>query len=40
MHFNPVRKYFVSKPEDWKYSSARNWYHDDHSVISLDLRVL
>jgi len=31
---------FVIKPEDWKYSSARNWYQDDHSVITLDLKVL
>ena len=40
MHFNPVRKDFVTKPEDCKYSSARNWYQDDHSVITLDLEVL
>jgi len=40
MHFNPVRKDFVSKPEDWKYSSARSWYQDDHSVMTLDLEVL
>jgi len=40
MHFNPVRKDFVTKQEDWKYSSARNWYQDDHSVITPDLEVL
>ena len=37
LHENPVRKGFVAKPEDWKYSSARNWVLDDHSVIQLDL---
>ena len=40
LHANPVRKGFVVKPEDWKYSSARNWILDDHSVISLDLSKL
>ena len=40
MHFNPVRKDFVTRLEDWKHSSARNWYQDDHSVMSLDLKVL
>jgi len=33
MHLNPVRKGYVIRPEDWKYSSARNWIKDDHSVI-------
>ena len=37
---NPVRKTFVTRPEDWKYSNTRNWYRDDHSVMSLDLEVL
>jgi REP element-mobilizing transposase RayT len=37
MHNNPVRKGYVNKPEDWKYSSARNWYFDDHSLITVDL---
>jgi putative transposase len=40
MHYNPVRKGFVSRPEDWKYSSARNWILDNHEVISLDLNFL
>jgi len=31
LHENPVRKGFVTKPEDWKYSSAKNWLLDDHS---------
>jgi len=25
MHHNPVRKGYVEKPEDWEYSSARNY---------------
>ena len=37
LHENPMRKGFVTKPEDWKYSSARNWLLDDHTVITLDL---
>jgi len=40
MHNNPVRKGFVANPEDWKFSSARNWTLDDHSVISLDFDFL
>ena len=35
MHENPVRKGFVERPEDWKYSSARNWLNDDHSIIEI-----
>ena len=40
MHDNPVRKGFVLCPEDWKYSSARNWIMDKHDVITLDLDQL
>jgi putative transposase len=40
LHDNPVRKGFVLSPEDWKYSSARNWLLDDHSVIQLDLDII
>ena len=35
MHNNPVRKGFVEKPEDWKYSSARNWLCEDDSIIKV-----
>ena len=35
IHMNPVRKTFVVKPEDWKYSSAKNWLYNDHSVIEV-----
>jgi len=33
VHMNPVRKGYVTRPEDWKYSSARNWIKNDHSLI-------
>src|SRR5690606_28372353 len=35
IHNNPVKAGFVSRPEDWKYSSARN-FQDDHSVMEID----
>jgi len=37
IHENPVRKGFVECPEYWKYSSARNWILDDHSIIRIQL---
>lgn len=40
IHNNPVKKGFVTKSEDWKYSSARNWICGDDSVMKLDLDVL
>lgn len=36
MHYNPVRKGFVEEPEYWKYSSARNWLHDNHKMLQID----
>jgi len=36
IHFNPVRRGYVEYPEHWKYSSARNYYNEDHSVITVD----
>lgn len=36
IHFNPVKKGFVEKPEHWKYSSARNYLLDDDSLIVID----
>jgi hypothetical protein len=29
IHQNPVRAGWVSKPEDWLYSSARNYREED-----------
>ena len=36
IHFNPVRRNLVEDILDWKYSSARNYYLNDHSVIKVD----
>ncbi len=36
MHNNPLRKGFVSKPEDWLYSSARNYILDNNSIINIE----
>ena len=35
IHNNPVVCGFVVNPEDWKYSSARN-YQDDFTVLEID----
>lgn len=37
MHNNPLRKGFVEKPEDWVYSSARNYALGDHSILKVEL---
>ena len=34
MHYNPVRKGYVNNPEDWQYSSARN-YAGKESVLEI-----
>lgn len=36
IHNNPVKRGFVSKIEDWSYSSAKNWCTNDHSLIKLN----
>ncbi|MBU1100104.1 MAG: transposase [Bacteroidetes bacterium] len=36
IHNNPVKSGLVAKPADYKYSSARNYYDNDHSVIEVD----
>ena len=36
IHNNPVKKEYVAKPEDWLYSSARNYLLNDNSVIVVD----
>ncbi len=35
IHNNPVKKGYVHSPEEWKYSSARNYFLDDDSIISI-----
>lgn len=37
IHNNPVKQQFVEAPEHWLYSSARNYYFNDHSIIDVDL---
>jgi putative transposase len=37
IHIHPVKCGFVDRPEQWKYSSARNYLMDDHSVMKVDL---
>ena len=36
IHMNPVKAGFVTKPTEWKYSSARN-YEGDQTVLEIDL---
>lgn len=36
IHNNPVKGGFVTKPVEWKYSSARN-YSGDQTVLEIDL---
>jgi len=33
VHFNPVKAGLAKEMTDWKYSSARNYYNDDQSLI-------
>jgi putative transposase len=35
IHYNPVRRRFVDRPEYWRYSSARIYYLDDDSIITI-----
>ena len=35
IHLNPVRRGLVVNPEDWKYSSSRNYILNDNSVIQI-----
>ncbi len=36
IHMNPVKRGLVKNPEDYPYSSFRNYYLNDHSVIEVD----
>lgn len=36
IHNNPVKASLVEKPTDYRYSSARNYVLNDHSVIKID----
>jgi len=35
IHFNPVKRGLVSEPEDWLYSSARN-FSDRENIFKVD----
>lgn len=36
IHMNPVKRGLVKNPEDYLYSSFRNYYLNDHSIIKID----
>jgi len=36
VHNNPVRKGFVARAEDWRWSSARNYGTDNKGVMEID----
>jgi len=38
IHNNPVKAGLVEKPEDYKYSSARNYLLNDHSTLFVDTK--
>jgi putative transposase len=35
IHHNPVKAGLVKKPEDWKFSSARNYLYSDQSLVAV-----
>lgn len=35
IHENPVKEGYVDFEENWVYSSARNYYNDDHSILEV-----
>ncbi len=37
IHNNPIKVGLVSRAEDFKYSSARNYINGDHSLIEVDV---
>ena len=36
IHKNPVKAGLITLPELYKYSSARNYINNDHSIIKVD----
>jgi len=36
IHYNPVKSGLTQDAVDYKYSSARNYYLNDHSIIKID----
>jgi putative transposase len=39
IHSNPVKRGLVDRPEDWLYSSARNYLLGDHSIMRVDTDI-
>lgn len=39
IHNNPVESGLVIKPEEYKYSSARNYIFDDHAVLKVNTNM-
>jgi putative transposase len=37
MQDNPVRKGLVSKPEHWRYSSARTWLYGEENDVRINM---
>jgi REP element-mobilizing transposase RayT len=40
IHYNPVRRGYISQPEHWLYSSARNYLSGDDSIIPVILDLV
>ncbi|MCJ7507141.1 MAG: transposase [candidate division Zixibacteria bacterium] len=40
IHNNPVRDKLVSSPSDWIFSSYRNYFEEDDSIIAVDRIVM
>lgn len=36
IHHNPIKAGLVAEPKDYKYSSARNYLRDDHSILFVE----
>lgn len=34
IHFNPVKRGYIDRPEHWRYSSARN-YQEEEGLIDV-----
>lgn len=39
IHQNPVESGFVQQPFEWKYSSAKNYYENDDSILKIDTNL-
>ena len=39
IHNNPVASGFVTNAVDWKYSSARNYGDNNHTILEIDLNL-